>query len=245
MGVMGGIGGGGTGMRSGPDSPKEIVIKWEKPTGPVPAWLGTKRASIEREDEIRAKLDDRLDMNLNGTPLSQAMATMSKQMNIPIVIDDKALEEENITPDEPITLTVPAVSFRSGLKLILEPLQLTYVIEDEVMRITSKKTSANNVRFYDLSSILPDNGLTTELCSGIETMISPDQWQSAGGSSSMTTVGSMLVIAAPHETHTAVEWFLQEVSKQPSANLKPRAFVEKPTKSEKPAAPAQTVGGMM
>ena len=249
---MGGMDGGGMmGTGRGPDAAKEIVIKWEKPTGPVPAWLSTKSASSEREDAIRAKLNDRLSIDLNGSPLSDAMANMSKQMDIPIIIDDKALEEENITPDEPITIKLPLVSFRSALKLILEPLQLTYVIEDEVMRVTSKKTSANACRFYDLSSILPDNGLTTELCSGIETMISPDQWQSAGGSSNMTTVGSMLVIVAPHETHTAIEWFLQEVSKQPSANLKPRVFVEKPAskpgESEKPAAPVKGggMGGMM
>ncbi len=247
-----GMGGGGMmGTGRGPDLPKEIVIKWEKPTGPIPAWLSTKSASSEMEDAIRAKLNERLSIDLNGSPLSAAMSNMSKQMDIPIILDEKALEEENITPDEPITIKLPAVSFRSALKLILEPLQLTYVIEDEVMRVTSKKTSANVCRFYDLSSILPDNGLTEELRQGIESMITPDQWQSAGGSSNMTTVGSMLVIAAPHETHTAVEWFLQEVSKQPSANLKPRVFVEKPAskpgESEKPAAPVKGggMGGMM
>ena len=249
---MGGMGGGGMmGTGPGPDAPKEIVIKWEKPTGPVPAWLDTKNASNEREDIIRAKLNDRLDMELNGSPLSAAMANISKQMDIPIILDDKALEEENITPDEPITLQRKDARLRDLLLQILEPLQLTYTIELEALRITSKKASANKVRFYDLSSILPDNGLTTELRQGIESMITPDQWQIAGGSSNMTTVGSMLVIAAPHETHSAVEWFLQEVSKQPSANLKPRVFVEKPAskpdESEKPAAPVKGggMGGMM
>jgi len=125
------------------------------------------------------------------------------------------------------------------LMQILEPLQLTYRIDLEALIITSKNISANEIRFYDLSSMLPDNGLTTELCSGILAIVTPDRWEMAGGTSTMRTVGSMLVIAAPHETHTAVERFLQEVSKQPSANLKPRAFVEKPVskpaESDKPA----------
>ena len=36
---------------------------------------------------------------------------------IPIVIDDKALEDEGVSPDTPVTLQVPEISFRSALKL--------------------------------------------------------------------------------------------------------------------------------
>lgn len=247
-----GGGGMGGGMMAAGQVPKEIVNKWEKPTGPMPAWLENKNFAKKVEDAIRAKLNEPLELDLNQVPLSAAFRDIGKKMGIQIILDDKALEEENITPDEPITLELNAISLKSALKLILEPLQLTYVIEDEVMRITSKKTSANQVRFYDLSIIMPDSGLTTELISGIEAMISPGEWLNAGGSSSMTTVGSMLVIAAPEDTHTAIEWFLQGVSKQPSANLKPRAYVEKPAanppEGNKPAAPAKTAagtGGMM
>jgi len=227
------------GVGPGPNAPKEIVIKWERPTGPIPAWLDTKNSSKPIEDEIRAKLNDRLDLELNGTPLSGAMKAISKQMGIDVLIDDKALEEENVTPDEPITMSRKSARLRDVLMQILEPLQLTYQIDLEAIIITSKKTSANEMRFYDLSSILPDNGLMSELCAGIQAMVNPDHWEMAGGTSAMRTVGSMLVIAAPNETHTAVERFLQEVSKQPSANLKPRAFVEKPAskpaESDKPA----------
>ncbi len=95
----------------------------------------------ESERRIYQALNERGEVSFNGQPLSGVMKFFKEQYNIPIVIDDKALEDENITPDEPITLELPTISFRSALKLILEPLQLTYVIEDEVMRITSKKTS--------------------------------------------------------------------------------------------------------
>ncbi len=122
---------------------------------------------------------------------------------------------------------------------MLDPLQLTYIIENEVFRITSKKTSANVLRFYDMSYLLPDSGLTTELMAALESSITPDQWQNEGGSASMKTVGSMLLIAAPQEFHLAVEKFLNELSKQSPANLKPRVFLDKP--KDKPKA----MGGMM
>lgn len=108
----------------------------------------------ESERKIYRALNERGEVSFNAQPLSAVMKFFKDSYGIPIVIDDKALEAENITPDEPITLELPAVSFRSALKLILEPLQLTYVIEDEVMRITSKKTSANVVRVYPVGDLV-------------------------------------------------------------------------------------------
>ncbi|MEQ1830039.1 MAG: hypothetical protein ABL921_29025, partial [Pirellula sp.] len=108
----------------------------------------------EAERTIFRALNERKEVNLNAMPLSAVMKLFSDDYNIPIVIDDKALEEESISPDEQVTLTLPPVSFRSALKLILEPLQLTYVIEDEVMRITSKQSSANVVRVYPVGDLV-------------------------------------------------------------------------------------------
>ena len=108
----------------------------------------------ETERAIFKSLNERGEVAFNAQPLSGVMKFFSDTYAIPIVIDDKALEEENITRDEPITLNLPAISFRSALKLILEPLQLTYVIQDEVMRITGKKTSANVVRVYPVGDLV-------------------------------------------------------------------------------------------
>ena len=108
----------------------------------------------ESERKIYRALNERSEISFNGTPLANVIKFFRDTYSIPIVIDDKALEDESITADEPITLELPTVSFRSALKLILEPLQLTYVIEDEVMRITSKKTFANVVRVYPVGDLV-------------------------------------------------------------------------------------------
>ncbi len=233
---------GGMGMGSGAPSgsmPKEIVIPWEKPVGPPPSWLALKGTTNEREDVIRSKLNDRMDIEEKAAALSAVMEFIADHLDVPIIIDDKALESENITPEEPITFKRSDARVRDILVQVLEPLQLTYRIHLEAVVITSKKTSANEMRFYDLSAFLPDNSLITDLLSGIQNMVAPDSWIDAGGTSAMRTVGSMLVVSAPYETHLEIERFLQEVSKQPVGNMKPRAFVEratpKPAESEKPA----------
>ena len=227
-----GMGVGMMGMPSMPSEPrfqKEQVIAWEKPTAPMPAWLDGKFDNNELEEGIRRTLNERLDIEFNLTPLSQIVAFISERANIPIILDEKALEEESITPEEPITIKREGVKVRNALLQILEPLQLTYKIELEGVMITSKKSSANIIRYYDLSYLFPNSGLIQELIMAIETMVEPSNWQEAGGTSSITTVGSMLLVSAPEETQLEVERLLRNISKQQPANMKPRVFQEKQT----------------
>jgi hypothetical protein len=108
----------------------------------------------ESERRIFRALRERGEAQFNNQPLSGVMQYFSDTYGIPIVIDPKGLEEETVTPEEPVTLNVPEISLRSALKLILEPLNLTYVIQDEVMKITNKKNSANVVRVYPVGDLV-------------------------------------------------------------------------------------------
>jgi hypothetical protein len=48
-----------------------------------------------------------------------------------------ALDDAGIPSDEPMNLVLSGITLRSALKILLTDLQLTYVIEDEVMKITT------------------------------------------------------------------------------------------------------------
>ncbi len=239
-GTSGGLGGGGIGGNSQANQPsKEAVLKWEKPTTSAPSWLDPKPETNEAEMKIRRSLDERGEANFNATPLGAVMKILRGQYDIPIIIDEKSLEEVSITLDEPITLELPATSFRGFLSLILRPLGLTYVIDKECMIITTSHSEWGPIRYYDVSFLLPDNGLTNELIITIETMISPRSWQANGGRFSIKSIESMLVVKADEETNFEIERMLRALSQQTPANLKPRVFVDKPTskpaESEKPS----------
>ena len=228
-----------------PPKPKDLAIKWEKPTAPAPFWLDAKETDTDTnvaEDKIREALSERGEVSFNGTPLSGVMKFFRNAYSIPIVIDEKELEDENITPDEPITIELPATSFRNSLSLILGPLGLTYVIDKECLIITSKKANWGAVRYYDLSYVLPDNGLVTEIISTIEAVISPDQWQSRGGSYCIKSVGSMLVVKADEETNFAIERMLRKVKTLPPANMKPRVLVDNPANKPVESKKAVEIG---
>ncbi len=244
---MGGMAGGMPGMPANTQPPKELVIPWQKPSTPAPDWLDSKADANQREEKIRSTLNDRMDIELVAAPIHTVMAFISTKMEIPIILDEKALEDESITTDEPITIKREGTKVRDVLMQILDPLQLTYKIDLEAVMITSRKSYANKVRFYDLSYIFPDNSLIRELVTAIESMVAPSDWQSAGGNSSLTTVGCMLLINAPEETHLATEHLLRAISKQAPANLKPRVFLDrtinKPADNEKPGEKREASGG--
>ncbi len=98
---------------------------------------------LESERRIYRALDERGDVNFNAQPLFNVMKFFENAFDVPIVIDDKQLEKENLKSDEPITLGLPPVSFRSALNLILKPLNLTFVVKNEVLQITSYEEPAN------------------------------------------------------------------------------------------------------
>src|SRR5262249_29740363 len=58
--------------------------------------------------------------------------------------------------ETPITLQLSGVTFRSTLKLLLEPQQLTYVVEDEVMKITTttKASDRLSTRVYPVGDLV-------------------------------------------------------------------------------------------
>jgi hypothetical protein len=53
------------------------------------------------------------------------------------------LEEEGVTTDTPVTIHVEQISLKSALKLLLGQLNLTYLIADDVLKITSQLSAGN------------------------------------------------------------------------------------------------------
>lgn len=71
-------------------------------------------------------------------PLQEALRDIGQSHKFNIWIDVQALSDAGIDPEQPINLELSDVSLRSSLRLILEPLQLYPVIEDDVMKITTE-----------------------------------------------------------------------------------------------------------
>jgi hypothetical protein len=109
-----------------------------------------------REQQILSELGQRTELSFADIPLTEAIDFLKDYHNIPIWIDEAALQEDGIDPSSPVNIDLSGVTLRSGLRLMLGILGLTYVIEDEVMKITTttKAEEALSTRVYPVADLV-------------------------------------------------------------------------------------------
>ena len=101
---------------------------------------GRPRPKSEREIEIQKKLRTPVSLQFTNAPLSQVMNYLAKLAEVNLHLDPTGLTEEGVTNDTPVTINLPSeIMLKSALNLILEPLHLSYVIKDEVLKVTSEQ----------------------------------------------------------------------------------------------------------
>ena len=98
------------------------------------------------ELEIQKKLEGKVRPTFREQPLAAVLDELSKQAGVAIHIDMVGLDQEAIRSDTPVTLSLDQpISLKSALKLLLEPLQLGYVVRDEVLKVTSPRLVKGDV----------------------------------------------------------------------------------------------------
>ncbi len=108
------------------------------------------------EQRIRRALTETTEVALIDTPLADAITYLKDLHNIEIWLDKETLSKDGIATDQLVSLTLSGISLRSALRLLLEPLLLTYVIEDEVMKITTitNAEEKKSTRVYPVADLV-------------------------------------------------------------------------------------------
>ncbi|MEO8493816.1 MAG: hypothetical protein ABI614_02010 [Planctomycetota bacterium] len=109
------------------------------------------------EMEIQNTLKKPVNVNFNNRPLKEVLDTLASLSGVNIYADPQGLAAEGVTSDTPVNITLTQdISLRSALNLILEPLRLSYVIQNEVLRITSEQLRDSNVhpRVYNVADLV-------------------------------------------------------------------------------------------
>ncbi len=120
------------------------------------------------EQEIKRRLSTMVDINYTNRPLSEVLQDLSAVTNIPVVMDSRAMAELRVPSDAPVTLELSKpISLQSALNLILSNYDLTYVIRNEVLNITSVEAKrsmvyAKTYRVTDLVTPIPNFATTYE-----------------------------------------------------------------------------------
>jgi type II secretory pathway component GspD/PulD (secretin) len=95
----------------------------------------------EKEREIERRLNLPINLEFKDTPLKQAMDDLRVLTGMNIVIDQPALDNAGVSTDRPLSMRLEGVSMKSALTLLLHNVNLTYVIKDEVLQITTESAA--------------------------------------------------------------------------------------------------------
>ena len=96
------------------------------------------RARSEEELRIEKSLNSPVSLHFDEAPLKDVIDEIRQQIEINIVIDRLGLEEVGATTNSPVSIDLNGIKLKSILNLMLEPLDLDYTIQDDVLKITSK-----------------------------------------------------------------------------------------------------------
>jgi hypothetical protein len=92
----------------------------------------------EKDKEIQHKLTMPVSFDFRNTPFHQVVEDLRTWTGINIVVDKQALEKEKISMDQMVDMKIEEVSLRLAFRCVLQQMRLTYVIEDEGLKITTE-----------------------------------------------------------------------------------------------------------
>jgi hypothetical protein len=95
--------------------------------------------SIKAANDVRISeaLDQSTEFDFDGEPLADVVRYLAEKHGIDIQLDDRALKDASVGTETPIRRSVAGITLESALDLVLSGVDLTWLIHDEVLLITS------------------------------------------------------------------------------------------------------------
>ena len=144
------------------------------------------------------------------TPLRDVVEEIASHYKMQMMIDTQAIIDDGLAgADALITFRSSDMALENALELMLDKLQLTTVIKNEVLLVTTRDVAENRLdtRVYRWTSgEWPiDNEI---LMQTILHSVEPDSWQENGGIGTMALVTDGLVISASQHVHRQINKLL-------------------------------------
>jgi hypothetical protein len=134
-----------------------------------------------RTGAIEQALETTTNMEFPANPLNDAVQYLSEFHKFPVLLDVAELSDAGVAPDQEISLVISGVTLRNALELLLDNVggvQLDYVIEHQVLMITTRRKADRTVdtRVYNMRA-LENAGLDSfSVANVIRKSIEPASW---------------------------------------------------------------------
>lgn len=170
-------------------------------------------APTERELQIHQAFHERIEVAFADTPLTDALKFLANQLSVNVIVDTAALQDEGVDPSTPVNLELSGITCRSTLKLMLEPMQLTYMVENEVLKITTLAKASETLvtRVYPVRDLAEDAEDMASLVDAIKAGCAKPSYDELPVSITGVIKLRVLVIRQTHRGHEEVEALLRDL----------------------------------
>ncbi|NLE37710.1 MAG: hypothetical protein GX621_06760 [Pirellulaceae bacterium] len=206
----------------GPRPPKVerrlVVEVIERPSAPDEARPETP------EQRIRRLLESRVRVEVTDVTLAEFARELGERLGIPVVLKLRALEEIDIGSDLPLIFSTSNMRVRTLLRQLLDEHELGWLIENEVLAITTKEDAWSHrlTRIYDvrdLVTVYGDDGRYDfhfdPLKNVLTNTISYNTWQEYGGEGLVDAYEAdrlqALVVSNTADVHEKIERLLADL----------------------------------
>ncbi len=121
--------------------------------------IAVHRQNQQAAERIQEALQKRVSVQFKDQPLQEALRHLADAAGVILWIDEGALHDEAIEVDNAVTLQLSGETIEQGLNRLLPGLGLTWLVEDEVLKITTKVEAEElfETRVYDVQTLI-DHG---------------------------------------------------------------------------------------
>jgi hypothetical protein len=165
------------------------------------------------ELQILQALERPISCDLVNVEFNTACQLLARLASLPnIILNRPALEEEGISRDTPVTLRVHDLSLRSALQQLLSTYNLTILVANDVLHVTSQLEAGNELvhRLYPVADLLDEIANPDPLIELIEQSIAVNSWSCVGGAGTVQyfTPRRLLLLYQTEAVHQQIDWLL-------------------------------------
>ena len=198
-----------------------------------PAAYPLKRS--QAEERIFKALHEETNIDFVEQPLSDVLQFLQDLHKIQIQLDKQSMEDAGIANDVTVTGNIKNVALGNALTLMLEDLELDFLVTHDVLLITTTHAAVNatELRIYNINDLITADRDSQSVGEMVRMMVADD----AGHNIRVSPVGDVLVIRDTQRGHGEIEVLLDTLRLALAGEPQPAAQALSAPASNAPRAP--------
>ncbi|HEY4260545.1 MAG TPA: hypothetical protein VGM98_10300 [Schlesneria sp.] len=174
----------------------------------------------EAANRIEKALKEGVDCDFKDSPLEEVLEGLEKAHRISIWLDKQALQDDGVAMDQQVTLVKSNITFQTALTLILEPLGLTSINQDGILKVTTaaKADEIMTTRVYPVADLIntPSGGENYTSLIVVFQQNTSGKWvdlDQEGGTATPFPNAQAMVVRQTQKIHRQIEGILTALRK--------------------------------